>query len=196
MKIISRVLESEAWVRQLYLFGFGIYLLLFPSLGLRLLFTTVVGLLAILGVYNIVRFVLSKEKKPGYTSYALLGAFQLVLALFLYLNLTSAIKLSIYLFAFFSLFNGALNFKDYLEQREVNALSSKISLLLMGLNFALALILVASPFSYVASKPVVVGLALIGINGIDLYKEKYMDHKKMTVTETPEGLEEQEEMDI
>ena len=33
-------------------------------------------------------------------------------------------------------------------------------------------------------------------NGIDLYKEKYMDHKKMTVTETPEELEEQEEMDI
>ena len=70
-----------------------------------------------------------------------------------------------------------------------------LGLLLMGLNFTLAIILVASPFAYVASKPVVVGLALIGINGIDLYKEKYMDHKKMTVTETPEGLEEQEEMD-
>ena len=56
--------------------------------------------------------------------------------------------------------------------------SHKISLLLMGLNFALALILIMSPFSYVASQPVVVGLALIGINGIDLYKEKYMEHKK------------------
>ena len=53
-----------------------------------------------------------------------------------------------------------------------------LGLLLMGLNFTLAIILVASPFAYVASKPVVVGLALIGINGIDLYKEKYMEHKK------------------
>lgn len=195
MKIISRVLESEAWVRQLYLFGFGIYLILFPRLGLRLLLVTIVGLLAILGGYNLLRFILSKKKKPGYTSHALLGIFQLIAGLFLYLNLGGAMKLSIYLFAFFSLFNGALNFKGYLEQREKNALSSKISLLLMGLNFTLAIILVASPFAYVASKPVVVGLALIGINGIDLYKEKYMDHKKMTVTETPEGLEEQEEMD-
>lgn len=196
MKIVSRVLESEAWIRQLYLFGFGIYLLLFPRLGLRLLLVTVVGLLVLLGAYNLLRFGLGNKKTPGYTSYAVLGSVQLVLALLLYLNLTSVIKVSIYLFAFFSLFNGVLNFKDYLEQREKNALSSNISLLLMGLNFGLALILITSPFTYVASQPVVVGLALIGINGIDLYKEKYMDHKKMAVTKTPEELEEQEEMDV
>lgn len=193
MKIISRILESEAWIRQLYLFGFGIYLILFPRLGLRLLLVIVIGLLTILGGYHFLRFILSKKKEPGYTSYAILGIAQLTIALVLYLNLASAMQLSIYLFAFFSLFNGALNFKSYLEQRGKNALSSKLSLLLMGLNFALAALLVISPFSYVSSKPIVVGLALIGINGIDLYKEKYIDHKKMSVIENPEELDEIED---
>lgn len=193
MKIINRVLESESWIRQLFLFGFGVYLLLFPHWGVRLLLTVVVLLLTVLGIYNWLHFILGKKSKPGYTSYAIFGSIQLMIALAVYLNLEQTATLSIYLFALFSLFNGALNFKDFLEQREKNRLSSKLSLILMGLNFALAGFLIISPFNYVASKSVVVGLALIGINGINLYKEVYMDHKKLTVTETTDDSKEIQE---
>lgn len=177
MKIISRVLESEAWVRQMYLFGFGIYLLLFPSLGLQMLLLTVVGLLTVLGSYNLFRFFLNKNKTKGYSSYMILGALQVVLAIFLYLNLNSAKQISIILFALFSLFNAGLNLKRYLEFREQKSTSSILSLVLVGLNVALALVLIFSPFSYLVSKSVLVGIALIVINGIDLYEE-YIHHQK------------------
>ena len=101
MRIISQVLESETWIRQLFLLGFGIYLILFPNLGLQLLLLAVVILCIVLGAYNIFRFFLNQKKTAGYTGFALLGGIQIVIGVFLYLNLASASALSIMLFAFF-----------------------------------------------------------------------------------------------
>lgn len=42
--MLSRVLESEAWVRQLFFLLFGLYLIIFPNLGLNLILQAVVVL--------------------------------------------------------------------------------------------------------------------------------------------------------
>lgn len=174
MRIISQVLESETWIRQLFLLGFGIYLILFPNLGLQLLLLAVVILCIVLGAYNVFRFFLNQKKTAGYTGFALLGGIQIVIGVFLYLNLASASALSIMLFALFLIFNGMLDLKDYWQTTDKKNLYSKVSLLLMVLNILLGIILVASPFHFLAAQPVFIGLALIVINGIDLYKGKYL----------------------
>ena len=67
-----------------------------------------------------------------------------------------------------------LDLKDYWQTTDKKNLYSKVSLLLMVLNILLGIILVASPFHFLAAQPVFIGLALIVINGIDLYKGKYL----------------------
>lgn len=173
--MLSRVLESEAWVRQLFFLLFGLYLIIFPNLGLNLILQAVVVLCLVLGAFNVVKFLLDfNKKKSGYTSYVVIGAIQLGVGLLLYFNLAQAATISIYLFALFLFFDAALELKDYLKQTTKNNLYAKIVLLLIVLNTGLAVILVASPFHFLASQPIIIGLALVVINGIELYKTKYL----------------------
>lgn len=176
--MLSRVLESEAWVRQLFLLLFGLYLIVFPNLGLRLVLLVVVLLCFLLGIFNVVQFLLKFNKKnSGYTSYIITGGIQLSVGLLLYLNLSQAATISIYLFALFLFFAAGVELKDYLKQASKNNLYAKLVLLLIVLNASLAVILVASPFQFLASQPIMIGLALVIINGIELYKTKYLTKK-------------------
>lgn len=131
--------------------------------------------MSVLGAFNVVKFLLDfNKKKSGYTSYVVIGAIQLGVGLLLYFNLAQAATISIYLFALFLFFDAALELKDYLKQTTKNNLYAKIVLLLIVLNAGLAVILVASPFHFLASQPIIIGLALMVINGIELYKTKYL----------------------
>ncbi|MGI6155638.1 MAG: DUF308 domain-containing protein [Enterococcus lemanii] len=173
--MLSRVLESEAWVRQLFFLLFGLYLIIFPNLGLNLILQAVVILCFVLGAFNVLKYFLGvNKKKKGYTSHMMIGLIQLGVGGILYFNLDRAATISIYLFALFLFFDAALELKDYLKQTAKNNLYAKIVLLLIVLNAGLAVILVASPFHFLASQPIIIGLALMVINGIELYKTKYL----------------------
>lgn len=179
MKMISRVLESEVWVRQLFLILFGLYLVIFPSLGLRLfLMAVVVGCVG-LGIFNLIKFYLgSKKKKNGYTSHLFIAIIQLGIGIILYLNLEHGATISIYLFAIFLVIHGGMDLKYYFEHKEMDENHRNLSLVVGSSNLALAALLVVSPFRFLASQPVLIGVALIVINGLGLYKNKFLKHKK------------------
>lgn len=170
MKIISHVLESENWIRQLYLFFFGLYLILFPNLGFRLLMIVLIGLLITLGMYHLFRFFYKKKKVSVYTIYGLLGILQIVIGLIMYLNLEWITNISLFLLIFFCFFNSASNIKEILVQKTSQSKIFKICLLLVILNIGLGITLLISPFQLITSKPIFLGFALIIINGLDLYK--------------------------